>query len=217
MRAASALMSAIALALAGCGRQALTLPDDMVGKAATCGVVAAADARAADPKNIAAALPFDRQAQIIHYALLAGAQESEFSTDTASAVVKKMQDIQEDVTSGHWKTLVQPCANAFPEADLGRPVSLPANGGEAQIGCYTLGKFMMRALAVQGSAYEKQLLVYGQLGRDLDPKVARSFDQRGIKSDEARQKARDKELSKFAKIGSPAKVMDACTAQFAKA
>jgi hypothetical protein len=216
MRAASALIPIAALLLSGCGKHTLALPDDIVGKAATCGVVAAADARAADPKNIAAALPFDRQAQIIHYALLAGAQESEFSTDTASAVVKKMQDIQEDVTEGKWKALVQPCATAFPEADIARPVSLPASAGEAQIGCYTLGKFMMRALAVQGSAYENQLLAYGQLGRDLDPKVARSFDQRGIRSDQARQRARNKELSKFAKLGSPAKVLDACTAQFSK-
>lgn len=216
MRAASAIIPVVALMLAGCGKPKLALPNDMVGKAATCGVVSAADARSADPNNIAAPLAFERQAQIVHYALLAGAQEEEFSTDTASAVVQKMQEIQEDVTGGKWKALVQPCQTAFPETDIARPVSLPASTSEAQIGCYTLGKFMMRALSVQGNAYEKQLLAYGQLGRDLDPKVARAFDQQGIKSDKARQKARDKLLSKFAKIGSPAKVLDACTAQFNK-
>jgi hypothetical protein len=214
MRAASALITITALALAGCGKPKLALPDDAVGKAATCGVVAAADARAANPQSVAAPLAFDRQAQIIHYALLAGAQSEAFSTDTASAVVQKMQEVQEDVTSGDWKALVQPCQTAFPEADIARPVSLPTSAGDTQVGCYTLGKFMARALSVQGSAYEQQLLAYGKLGRDLDPKVARTFDQRGIRSDEARQTSRDKQLSKFAKLGSPAKVMEACVTRF---
>jgi hypothetical protein len=214
MRAANVLILAVALTLSGCGKPRIALPDDPIGKAATCGVVAAADARAASPQNVAAPLSFDRQAQIIHYALLAGAQEDAFSTNTASAVVQKMQDIQEDVTGGDWQALVQPCQTAFPETDIARPIDLPANAGEAQIGCYTLGKFMMRALSVQGNAYEQQLLAYGQLGRDLDPKVARIFDQRGIRSDEARQTARDKSLSRFAKLGSPAKVLDACISRF---
>jgi len=214
MRAFSALVPAAALVLAGCGTPKLALPDDMVGKAATCGVVAAADARAGSPENVAAPLSFERQAQIIHYALLAGAQGEQFSTDTASAVVQKMQEVQEDVTGGDWKALVQPCQAAFPETDLARPVSLPASAAEAQIGCYALGKFMMRALSVQGGAYEKQLLAYGKLGRDLDPRIARTFDGRGIRSDKARQAAREKALVKFAKLGSPAKVMDACTTRF---
>lgn len=214
MRAASACISVVALALAGCGKSQLTLPEDLASKAAMCGVVAAADARASNPNAVAAPLAFERQSQIIHYALLVGAQNEAFSADAASAVVQKMQEIQEDVTAGDWKALVQPCKTAFPEADIARPVSLPSTTGEAQLGCYTLGKFMMRALSVQGAAYESQLLAYGKLGRDLDPKVATSFDQRGIKSDKARGIARDKELSKFAKLGSPAKVLDACTARF---
>lgn len=214
MRALSALAPVVALVIAGCGARELTLPEDSVGKAATCGVVAAAKARSDDPKNVAGSLAFERQAQIIHYALLAGAEGEQFSTDTASAVVQKMQDIQEEVTGGDWKALVQPCQTAFPETDLARPVALPEGASDAQVGCYALGKFMMRALSVQGNAYEKQLLAYGKLGRDLDPKVARSFDQRGITSDESRQAQRDKALAKFTKLGSPAKVMEACTARF---
>lgn len=214
MRALIAFTPVVALALAGCGTPKLALPDDLIGKAATCGVVAAADARAENPQNVAGELPFERQAQIIHYALLAGAQSEEFSTDMASAVVQKMQEIQEDVTGSDWKALVQPCKTAFPETDLARPVSLPEAAAEAQVGCYALGKFMMRALSVQGNAYEKQLLAYGKLGRDLDPRISHGFDQRGIRSDEARQTAREKALSKFAKLGSPAKVLDACTTRF---
>jgi hypothetical protein len=214
MRSAIALIPAVSLALGGCGSSKLALPDDFVGKAATCGVVAAADARAVNPQNVAAPLEFERQAHIVHYALLAGAQGEQFSTDAASAVVQKMQEVQEDVTGGDWKSLVQPCQTAFPETDINRAVTLPSGAAEAQLGCYTLGRFMMRALSVQGNAYEKQLLDYGALNRGLDPKIARSFDQRGIRSDEARQTARDKVLLKFAKLGSPAKVMTECTTRF---
>ena len=214
MRAASALISIVPLALAGCGQSKLTLPEDLASKAATCGVVAAADARAANPNAVAAPLAFDRQSQIVHYALLAGAQTEQFSADAASAVIQKMQEIQEDVTGGDWKTLVEPCKTAFPETDLARSITLPSHAGEAQIGCYTLSKFMMRALSVQGAAYERQLLAYGKLGRDLDTKVANAFNQRGIRSDKAREVTRDKELSKFAKLGSPAKVLDACVTRF---
>lgn len=214
MRAFSALVPAVALVLSACGAPKLTLPDDMVGKAATCGVVAAAHARAQNPENVAAPLAFENQAQIIHYALLAGAQGEQFSTDAASAAVQKMQEVQDDVTGGDWKALVQPCQVAFPEADLARSVRLPESAAEAQVGCYALGKFMMRALSAQGNAYEKQLLTYGALGRRLDPKIARTFDRRGIRSDDARQAEREKSLAAFAKLGSPAKVMDMCTTQF---
>lgn len=214
MRSLYALMPAVALTLAGCGAPELALPEDFVGKAATCAVVSAADARAKNPQNFAAPLAFESQAQIIQYALLAGAQEERFSSNSASAVVQKMQEIQDDVTGGDWKSLVQPCKSAFPETDLARPVTLPDRAADAQMGCYALGKFMMRALSAQGNAYERQLLEYGALGRDLDPKLARNFDQRGIRSDEARQTERNKALTRFAKLGSPAKVMEACTTRF---
>jgi hypothetical protein len=214
MRSTIALVPALTLALSACGAPQLALPLDPVGKAATCGVVAAADARATGGQNVGAPLSFERQGQIIHYALLAGSEGDHFSRDTAAAVVKRMQDIQEDVTEGKWQTLVQPCKDAFPQTNPATPISLPSDSLQAEMGCYSLGKFMVRALAVQGNAYEDKMLKYGELGTKLDPKIARALDRRGIKSESARQAQRDEALATVAKVGSPSKVMDACTDRY---
>ena len=214
MRSPIVLVSTAALALSACGAPKLALPADPIGKAATCGVVAAADARAANAEQVAAPLSFDRQGHIIHYALLAGAQGDRFSRTAAAAVVERMQVIQDAVTDGKWKALVQPCNAAYPEANSANAVTLPSDPLEAEMSCYTLSKFMAKALAVQGNAYEKQLLEFGTLGRNLDPRIGRGLDRRGIRSEAARLAQRDIALAKAARLGSPAKVMDACTARY---
>src|SRR3546814_4302137 len=88
-----------ALLLAACGPKALSLPEQPIDRAATCGVVAAAEARAATP-DIKQPLPFTAQGRILHYALLAGASGEEFSAETATAVNQRMSDLQEEITSG---------------------------------------------------------------------------------------------------------------------
>jgi hypothetical protein len=210
----AALIPALALAVTGCGAPKLALPADPIGKAATCGVVAAANARVANTSDVSAPLPFEKQGQIVHYALLAGADDGAFSLDRAAAVMQRMQEIQEDVTSGKWQDLVQPCQAAFPEASPSREVALPQDPLEAQLGCYMLSKFMVKALAAQSGAYDKELVTFGALNRDLDPKIAKSLDRRGIRSEKAREGQQDSALAKVAKLGTPAKVMGACTARF---
>src|SRR3546814_10718881 len=88
-----------ALLFSACGPKALTLPEQPVDRAATCGVVAATEARAATP-DIKQPLPFTAQGRILHYALLAGAEGEEFSAETATAVNQRMSDLQEEITSG---------------------------------------------------------------------------------------------------------------------
>ena len=75
---------ACAALLGSCGPKTLTLPDQPIDRAATCGVVAAAEARAAS-KDIKAPLPFDAMGRVLHYPLLAGATGESFSSDNATA------------------------------------------------------------------------------------------------------------------------------------
>ena len=159
MRSSIALVSGLAFALSSCGAPKLALPDDPIGKAATCGVVAAADARSTT--QVSAPLAIDAQGQIVHYALLTGAADGRFSQDKAAAVMQQMQQIKDKIVDGKWQALVGPCKAAFPEADPQRPVSLPKDVLQSEMGCYTLGKFMVKALSTQGPAYEEQLLKYG--------------------------------------------------------
>src|SRR3546814_11677302 len=79
-----------ALLFSACGPKALTLPEQPVDRAATCGVVAATEARAATP-DIKQPLPFTAQGRILHYALLAGAEGEEFSAETATAVNQRSE------------------------------------------------------------------------------------------------------------------------------
>lgn len=213
MRSPVALLPLLAIAVSACGAPKLALPSDPVGKAATCGVVAAADARSTSTQ-VSAPLAFDRQGQIFHYALLAGANDDHFSRDTVAAVMQRMQDIQDEITDGKWQALIQPCQAAFPQANPTQAVDLPSDPLEAEMGCYMLGKFMVKALSTQGSAYEKQLIEYGALNRKLDPKVARMLDRRGITSETARKTEQDSALSAAARLGSPARVMDACAERY---
>ena len=57
--------------LASCGPKPLELPADPVDKAATCAIVSASRALAAQA-DIKAELPFAEQVRITHYAMLAG-------------------------------------------------------------------------------------------------------------------------------------------------
>ena len=212
MRSSIALVSGLAFALSSCGAPKLALPDDPIGKAATCGVVAAADARSTT--QVSAPLAIDAQGQIVHYALLTGAADGRFSQDKAAAVMQQMQQIKDKIVDGKWQALVGPCKAAFPEADPQRPVLLPKDVLQSEMGCYTLGKFMVKALSTQGPAYEEQLLKYGELNRKLDPKVAVALDRRGIRSEGARKAEQDNALAKAVKLGTPTKVMDACSARY---
>ena len=213
MRSSVACVSALGFALSSCGAHKLALPADPIGKAATCAVVAAADARSTT--QVTAPLTIDAQGEIVHYALLAGAAEGHFSQDKAAAVMQQMQQIKDKIIDGKWQALVGPCKAAFPEADPQRPISLPKDTLESEMGCYTLGKFMVKALSTQGPAYEEQLLKYGELNRKLDPKVAVVLDRRGVRSDDARKAEQDSALAKVVKLGTPTKVMDACSARYA--
>lgn len=213
MRLQLTIVPCLVFALSACGAQKIALPADPIGKAATCGVVAAADARTASA-NVAAPLGFDKQGQIIHYALLAGVDGKDFSRDRVAAVMKRMQDIQEDVTKSKWQALVQPCQSAFPTANPALDVALPEDPLKAEMSCYMLSKFMVKALATQGSAYEEQLIKFGALNRKLDPRIARGLDRRNIRSETARHAQQDSALAAAAGLGTPSKVMTACTDRY---
>src|SRR5262245_39389542 len=76
------LILALALLLPGCGPKALSLPEDPIDRAASCGVVAAVQARAATA-DVKASLPFDSQGHILHYALLAASEGGSYEAERA--------------------------------------------------------------------------------------------------------------------------------------
>ena len=201
-----------ALLLAGCGPKALTLPADPVDRAATCGVVAAASARAATA-DIKAPLPFEAQGRILHYPLLAASEGERFDTAIANKVSKRMSALQDDITSGEWQALVPQCAAAFPLA--GRlDVTLPADRFEAELGCDEMGKFLSQALQAQEADYAKPLGEYRDLERKFDMALGPGLRSRVGKELKPQLELRSKAMAAMVKLGSPAAVMRQCVERF---
>lgn len=203
------LLIAIPLLLAtGCAKQTLALAEDPVERAATCGVVAAAQARTSAP-TIGDPLSMEGQGNVLRHALLAGAQAERFSNEAADAVVKRMPALVDQITEAKWKDLIAPCAQAYPVAQT----ALPEDPLTAALGCDALSGFMRDALSAGGD-YEEALFEYSRMERAVDGLIAPMLDRRGIVSEDARTVQRQKALSAIAKAGHPAKVMDACVARY---
>lgn len=188
----------------------LALSADPIERAATCGVVAAAEARKGQA-DFRAPLSIEAQGKILHPALVVGGETPEFSQDKAAAVVKQMSERVDAVTDSDWEKLVEPCATAFPLP--AQAAALPSEPLTAALGCDALGRFMRAALASDGR-YEKVLAGYNKLESSLDSKVAPLLAKRGATSSEATQLEKRKALSVFAKLGRPDQVMDACVDRY---
>ena len=205
-----ALLLALLLSLAACDRQA-TLPEDPIERAATCGVVATAEARVNTPE-IGAPLSLDAQGRVLRLVLLAGATEDEFSSDRAQAVVQRMPALAENVTAGdNWKELAPACAAAFPTPTA--TPALPQDPLTAALGCDELARFMDTALSASGD-YEEPLFRYLGLANALDGRIASLLGARGIASEDAQAAEKREALSAAAKLGNPVEVLELCVARF---
>jgi hypothetical protein len=214
MRVAIIAPTLLGLVLAGCGQKQLALPADPIDRAATCGVVAAAAARAG-VADIKAPLPFEQQGRIMHYAMLAASEGKAFDTSRAAAVVKRMPELEGGITGGKWETLVQPCAEAYPATQATGPVTLPADPLQAETSCYALATFLARALGAQDVAYGDRLTEYGSMNRALDPKIGAALARRGIDSKSERAaEMRAEALAKVVKLGPPMTVMARCLEKY---
>ena len=200
------------LLLASCGPQALALPEAAVDRAATCGVVAAAEARAAT-NDIKASLPFTAQLRILHYALLAGAQGESFSADASTAVIDRMPTLQEEITEGKWQELAPACRAAYPEAEK-EEVTLPAARFDAQLGCDELGTFLSERLQSQEMNYGEQLSNYRGMLRKLDQTLGPGLRSRAGADLAAQQAERRRALAAMVKLGSTAAVMRQCVERY---
>ena len=122
----------------------------------------------------------DEQSQVIHYALLAGAADPKFSRENANGVVKQMQTLGGRMDDDEWQPLAPLCKTAFPEADASHAVTLPAVPEEAQMQCYALGDFMVRALGAYNETYQDAVVNYnGMLGK-LEPLIKEQLGKKGI-------------------------------------
>jgi len=206
------VLGAAAIALSGCGPKTLELPDDPVDRAATCGVVAAAEARAGTA-DIKAPLSIDSQGRILHHVLLAASADGRFQQDTAIAVSRQMQVRAEEVTAGKWQDLVPACAAAFPETQIAEP-QLPEASFDAQIGCDELANFMISALGPDDSTYAKESEGYRALQRRFNQSLAPGLRSRAGSELAGQRELRAESLADMAERGSPTALLAQCIERY---
>ena len=212
MRHALAAASVAAPALSAGGPTARTLPETPAATAATCGVVAAADARSR-VADIQAPLPFEAQAKIIHYTMIPASADGSFAATEAAAVSARMSELQEGITSGKWQELAPACKAAYPQAEK-TAVELPGDRIRAGLTCDALVEFLADALRQQEAAYADQYGVMSTLSRSLDSTMGPGLRARVGGSLEAQNEARDKALAEAVGLGSPAAMLQQCEARF---
>jgi hypothetical protein len=204
---------AVAFALASCGGpKALTLPADPVDRAATCGIVAAAEARSGATADFNQSLPIAAQGRIVHYALLGASADGHFSAETANAISHRMSALQAEVTNGKWQDLAPACRAAFPAASA--EAGLPDDRLDAQLGCSELAQFTATALEADKAHYGPQLAEYRRLRTRLSDRLGPALRGRAGPDLTAQRKAGDKALAGIAQHGSPVAVLDLCLKKF---
>jgi hypothetical protein len=199
------------LSLASCGPKTLTLPEQPVDRAATCGVVAANSARVAAP-DFQAPLPFEAMGRIIHYPLLAGSTGESFSSQVAVQVRTRMTELQDRISEGNWKELIPACQAAFPATVL-EQVKLPSDRFDAELGCVELGDFLRSALEKQAE-YGNELAEYRAFSMKHEAGLTTGLRSRAGPDLRNRIAERHKALATMARAGPPVAVMSECLARF---
>lgn len=200
------------LALAACAKPQAGLPDDPIKRAATCGVVAAADARRV-LGSVDAKLSIEQQGHILHYALIEGAAGGSFDRTRSAAVVNAMPKLGDKVTAGKWEPLIGECADAYPATKPIESVTLPSDPLTAEAGCHDLSDFITTALRSQEQNYIDRIRAYDAMERKLDNRMGATLKARGLNQVQANA-ARAKALAKLATLGPPIAVLDQCLKKF---
>lgn len=213
MRGGILTASGLALLLAGCGPKQLALPADPIDKAATCAVVSAASARA-DAPDVKGDLDFEAQTRILHYAMLAASADDHFSAKKASEVVGRMGEVEKGVTDGKWQALVRPCDEAYPEVRKTEGIELPKGQFDAELGCYSLGDFLVKTVTTNDPKAQAQLADLMKMRRDLDSSVGRQLKARGASDYERTLELKQAALGRMSRLGAPAETVRLCRSRF---
>ena len=173
--------------------------------------MSAADARLNAPDR-KADLDFDAQTRVLHYAMLAGSEGHGFSATRASAVVGRMNDLQEQIVGNSWKELIAPCDRAYPAVHKTSGIALPKSAFDAELGCYSLGDFLEKTVSSTDPRTQDRFAALETMKHELDGPIGSALKARGADKAQALKQAA---LAGMTRLGAPAAVMSICTGRFA--
>jgi hypothetical protein len=206
-RALLGACSATLLVAVSCGSKQLALSTDPIDRAATCAVVSAAES--------GGDLDFEAQSRVIHHAMLAAADGQGFSAQRASAVVARMDELKDDITSNKWRDLIAPCDRAYPQVKKTAGIELPKARFEAELGCYSMGDFLAKTVSADDRAAKNHFARYNRMRHELDDAIGRELKARAAGDVEKSQALKQAALVRMAKLGAPSAVMNICVGRFA--
>ena len=211
-KAFPALAAGAALLLASCAAEKPALAEQPIERAATCGVVAAAEARASLGEAVPL-LPLDAREHMLHYALIAASERGSFSPETAKAVIERMAELENGPVKEEWQELLPLCREAYHDAWTFN-VELTKDRFDSKLQCDELGKFITLSLGDQGGRYEQQLGAYRQMAIKLEERLGPGIKVRAGDDPRKQQELRRQALAAASKLGRPAQVMEQCLERY---
>jgi hypothetical protein len=186
-------MAFLALAAWGCSQPNGQLPQDSLERATACTAVRALELSAG--KSGEGAVSFDGFSEIIHFAMLAAAEDGvQVDLRRMLAISQQAPRTMDQLAEDEWRAMVEPCNQAFPETQrLAAP--LPRDSYEAGLICFGLAEFMVQAATdypderrelagLADRALEAAQPVLRERARDNEDaqRIAAGYTARGFKS-----------------------------------
>lgn len=210
LRSAASFALGSAILLSACAAEPVTLTAQPIDRAATCGAVAIAEAKATAVDSNAP-LPLDAQEHVLHYALLAGSEGESVSLETAQAVIRRIPQVQ--LKEGEWQDLLPLCREAYHDAWTFN-VTLPEDRFDSKLQCNELGKFLTTSLQREEPLYAARLAAYREMARKLEERLGPGLRVRAGDDIPAQQEVRRRALAAASKLGRPAQVMEQCVERY---
>ncbi len=207
MRAAARLALAVTLVAGGCTQPAGRLPEDPLERATTCTAVRALELSAG--KTEAGAVSFEGFTEILHFAMLAAAEDGvQVDMHRLFTVSRRAPAAMAQLEGDEWRPLVEPCNAAFPDTQRAAQ-PLPPDPYEAGLTCFGLAEFLART-ATDYPAERRELADLA--GRALQA-AQPTLRQRASDNGEAQRLAGGYAARGF-KSGRPASLLGQCRRRF---
>jgi len=207
VRGAALLVMAVTVAGTGCTRPAGPLPDDPLERATICTAVRALELSAG--KTEAGAVSFEGFTEILHFAMLAAAEEGvQVDLHRLFTVSRRAPAAMTQLEGDEWRPLVEPCNAAFAETQ--RPAEpLPPDPYEAGLTCFGLAEFLARTATAYPTERGELADLAGRALQAAQP----TLRQRAGDNEEAQRLAGGYAARGF-KAGRPASLLGQCRRRF---
>jgi hypothetical protein len=197
----------LALAAAGCTQPSGQLPQDPLERATACTAVRALELSVG--KGGEGPVSFDGFAEIIHFAMLAAAEDGvQVDPRRLFAISQQAPAVMAELEEAEWRAMVEPCNAAFPETQR-PPPPLPRDPYEAGLTCFGLADFMVRT-AADYPAERRELAGLADRALQAAQPVLR---ERARDDEDARRIAAGYAARGF-KAGRPASLLSQCRRRF---